>query len=101
VRVLPNYGFHVVEVGGIQGRAGIKHTVQGRAVLLFLGSACLQAQMGHGAVNRNWNLRLRGLSGENDDVLMEGDVAAANDAWVQTPREGRGSTACNDPRTHA
>jgi hypothetical protein len=82
VRILLNYGFHVVEVGGIQGGASIKHTAQGRAVPLFLGSARLQAQMRHGAVNHDQNLRLQGLSGENDEVLMEGDVAAANDAWV-------------------
>ncbi len=71
-----------MEVGGIQGRAGIKHTAQGRSVLLFLGSAHLQAQVRHGAVNCDQNLRLQGLSGENDNVLMEGDVAAANDAWA-------------------
>ncbi len=58
VRILPNHSFHVVEIGCVKGCAGIKHTAQSRAVLLLLGSACLQTQMRHWAVNRNRNLGL-------------------------------------------
>ncbi len=45
-------------------------------------------------MNCDWNLRLRGLGGEDNNVLMEGDRALANNACARTSCEGRRGTAC-------
>jgi hypothetical protein len=83
-----------MEVGGTEEYAGVYHAAQGRAVLLLLKSAHLQAKMRHWAVNCDRNLRLRGLGGEDNNVLMEGDRASANNACARTSCEGRRGTAC-------
>ena len=81
-----------MEVGGTEGRARVEHAAEGRAVPFILGSPHLQAQMRHGAMDSNRNLRLRGLGRKDYDILEESDVTAANDASVRRATRNGGDT---------
>ncbi len=80
MRILLVDRLHVMEVGGAQQCAGVKHAAQSWAVLLLPGAACLQRVVRHQAVDSNQNLWLGVLGGKDPNVLMESDLVTANDA---------------------
>ena len=86
MQVLLDDHLHVMEVGGAQQCTRVEHAAQSGVVLLLLGATRLQCEVSQWALDSDRNLWLGGLSGKDHNILMESDVALANDA-VDCSRE--------------